>query len=156
MQQSAEFGPPIQCILPTKGPPFAPTGAARILFQSVPTCIVPISNLKSIQSFRLHCLRTPYCRTRHVCWCVSAAIDCRTITGHLCQKLLSLSTNKLNISDLSISFIHVHPARLDTLVKGGFYRMEGGRDWEHEAGWATEGKIMENRCRVKAANPELT
>eukprot|EP00434_Breviolum_minutum_P004935 symbB.v1.2.004352.t1/scaffold240.1/size264318/8 len=23
--------------------------------------------------------------------------------------------------------------RLDTLVKGGFYRMEGGRDWEHEA-----------------------
>ena len=23
---------------------------------------------------------------------------------------------------------------MDTRVKGGFYRMEGGRDWEHEAG----------------------
>ena len=23
---------------------------------------------------------------------------------------------------------------MDTPVKGGFYRMEGGRDWEHEAG----------------------
>ena len=25
------------------------------------------------------------------------------------------------------------PSRLDVPVKGGFYRMEGGRDWEHEA-----------------------
>lgn len=26
-----------------------------------------------------------------------------------------------------------HYHKLDTFVKGGFYRMEGGRDWEHEA-----------------------
>ena len=31
-------------------------------------------------------------------------------------------------------------ARLDTAVKGGFYRMEGGREWEHEASRSAEAE----------------
>ena len=115
MPQRTEFCPPTMHSTNKRAPLCHLHLPVRADFVSVPTCIVPLSNLKpqdvchddvwSIQLFRLHCLRTPYCRTRRVCWYVSAAIDCRTITGHLCQKLLSLSTSKLNMSDLSFMFI---------------------------------------------------
>lgn len=40
------------------------------------------------------------------------------------------------VSYATCSFAMPHApccSRLDEHVKGGFYRMEGGRDWEHEA-----------------------
>ena len=36
-------------------------------------------------------------------------------------------------------------SRLDTFVKGGFYRMEGGRDWEHEAGCSKHRNVYSIR-----------
>ncbi|CAE7390125.1 yqeH, partial [Symbiodinium necroappetens] len=47
-----------------------------------------------------------------------------------------------------------HYHRMDTPVKGGFYRMEGGRDWEHEAE-IVEKIVRRMRWLVDALSPVL-